>query len=142
MAQFLLPPPLPKNQLKPARPRKSRASKAPTAAVFEEIINGFVEEMPALMNKAARAQGRNNSDFCCVIGPTVGAPVDEPQFTMSAVDREELVKKLATCDTQASEDVAAPLDSYMVRIVVFLKGVIFVKDVYFMPAPNSRGGSA
>lgn len=94
------------------------------------------------MNKVARAKGRNNSEFCCVIGPTINPIHDDDPYTMNVVDRQELVYKLSSVDKAASDQIAQPLDPYMVRITVFLKGVIFVKDVYFMPAPNSRGGTA
>lgn len=124
-----------------ARPKKGRGRRGPSTAVFEDILEQFIDSVHPLMLRISRSKNRSVSEFCCVIGP--GGEDDNGQkFTMNAYDRNTILEKVRGLDDAAAISIEAPIQKDTVRIVIFFKGVIFVKDVYFMPAQNSRGGKA
>lgn len=114
----------------------------PSQAVFEDIINEFEDALHTSIIKTSRAKHKQVSDFCCVIGPTTGTEPADEDFTLTSCERKSFIERLKTVDAEAAEKVGASLDNNTVRVVVFLKGAVYVKDIPLMPALNSRGGSA
>lgn len=124
-------------------PKKRKPKeKAPSQAVFEDIIEQFSDAMSPLLRKVARNRQKDQTEFCCVIGPSGDENTDGQKFTMSAQEATSVIERIRKLDPAVAEKLNAPLDRHNARVVVFFKGVVFVKDVFLIPPQNSRGGSA
>lgn len=127
--------------MSPTKRRKPK-EKAPSQAVFEDIIEQFSDAMGPLLRKVARTRQKDQTDFCCVIGPSGDENTDGQKFTMSAQEASSVVERIRKLDPAVADKLDAPIDRHNARVVVFFKGVVFVKDVFLIPLQNSRGGIA